>query len=178
MNGLDLAIIAIFLLSVLFAFVRGFTRQIIALFSWVLGFLAAVTLSPSLGNLFPDFGSHPTLRYLIAFGIIMIAALILGGLIAWPLRDLLRRSGMGFLDRFLGGLFGVVRGVVLMLVLTLVSGLTTLPQQDWWQNSYLAPILVGSAVQLEPWLPQEWSERLDFSRDGRNLPVSPAERKV
>jgi membrane protein required for colicin V production len=85
---------------------------------------------------------------------------------------------MGFLDRFLGGLFGIVRGVVVVLALMLVAGLTTLPRHDWWQNSLLVPELVGLALSLKPWLPPEWSERLDFSRDGRNLPVSPADRKV
>ena len=178
MNGFDWAIVALFGLSVVFAYFRGFTRQVIALFSWVLGFVAAMTLSPRLGNLLPDFAGNPTLRYLIAFGAILIAALLAGALIAWPLRDLLHKSGMGFLDRFLGGLFGIVRGVVVVLALMLVAGLTTLPRHDWWQNSSLAPELVGLALSLRPWLPPEWSERLDFSRDGRNLPVVPADRKV
>jgi len=178
MTAFDWAIVALFFLSVVLAYLRGFTRQVIALFSWVLGFVAALTLAPPLGNLLPDFAGNPTLRYLIAFGAIMIAALLLGALIAWPLRDLLHMSGMGFLDRFLGGLFGIVRGVVVVLALMLVAGLTTLPRHDWWQNSLLAPVLVGLAVSLKPWLPPEWSERLDFSRDGRKLPVSPADRKV
>jgi membrane protein required for colicin V production len=178
MNGFDWAIVAILVLSILFAFIRGFTRQVIALFSWVGGFVAAVTLSPSLGAMLPEFAGHPTLRYLIAFGAIIIAALMLGGLIAWPLRDLLHKSGMGFLDRFLGGIFGIVRGVVLVLAVTLVAGVTTLPRQDWWQNSFIAPTLVGLALSLKPWLPSEWSERLDYSRDGRNPSPSPADRKV
>ncbi len=178
MNGFDWVIVATLALSILFAFVRGFTRQVIALFSWVLGFVAAVTLSPSLGGMLPEFAGHPTLRYLIAFGAIIIAALLLGGLIAWPLRDLLHKSGMGFLDRFLGGIFGILRGVVLVLVATLVAGVTTLPRQDWWQNSFIVPTLVGLALSLKPWLPSEWSERLDYSRDGRNPPASPADRKV
>ena len=178
MNAIDWAIVALFLLSVVFAFYRGFTRQLIALFSWVLGFVAALSFSTQLGHLLPDFGSPPTLRYLIAFGIILIGALLVGALIAWPLRDLLHQSGMGFLDRFLGGLFGVVRGVVLVLAMTLVAGLTTLPRHDWWQNSYLAPMLAGVAMDLRPWLPREWSDRLDYSRDGRHLPVPPADRKV
>ena len=178
MNVFDWAIVALFGLSVVFAYFRGFTRQVIALFSWVLGFVAAITLAPRLGNMLPDFSDNPTLRYLIAFGAIIILALLAGALIAWPLRDLLHKSGMGFLDRFLGGLFGIVRGVVVVLALTLVAGLSALPRYDWWQNSLLAPELVGLALSLKPWLPPEWSERLDFSRDGRNLPVVPADRKV
>lgn len=178
MNAFDWAIVGLFGLSIVFAYFRGFTRQVIALFSWVLGFVAAITLSPHLGAMLPDVAGNPTLRYLIAFAVVIIAFLLLGALIAWPLRDLLHKSGMGFLDRFMGALFGIVRGVVVVLALTLVAGLTALPRQDWWQNSFLAPVLVGSALSLKPWLPPEWSERLDYSRDGRNLPVSPADRKV
>ena len=178
MNAFDWAIVVLFVVSVVFAFVRGFTRQVIALFSWVLGFFAALALSPWLGGLLPEFGGHPTLRYVIAFGVIMIAALLAGGLVAWPLRTLLHKTGMGFLDRFLGGLFGIVRGVVLVLVVTLAVGLSTLPREDWWQNSLLAPPLAAAAMALKPWLPGEWAASLDFSREGRPAPVSPADRKV
>ena len=104
--------------------------------------------------------------------------LLLGALIAWPLGGFMRKVGLGFVDRFLGAVFGVVRGAVLVLALVLIAGLTAFPRQDWWQNSLLAPELAGLALSLKPWLPPEWSERLDFSRDGRTLPVSPADRKV
>ena len=98
----------------LLAYVRGVTREVIALMSWVLGFFAAVAFSPLVGAMLPDFGGQPVVRYLVAFALILIAALVLGALVAWPLSSVIRKSGLGFVDRFLGAVFGIARGAVLV----------------------------------------------------------------
>jgi membrane protein required for colicin V production len=169
MTAFDWSVIGVVALSMLLAYVRGFTRELIALLAWVLGFFAAVAFSPIVGAWLPEFGGSPVVRYIVAFAAIMIGAIIVGALVAWPLRSVIRRSGLGFVDRFLGALFGVARGAVLVLAFVLVAGLTTLPRQVWWQNSALAPALVVAAMSLAPWLPQAWVERLDYSREGRKV---------
>ena len=178
MNGFDFTVIGVVGLSMLFAFFRGVTRELIALVSWVAGFLAAVTLSPLLGSLLPEFGDNPVLRYLVAFAVIFIGCLVLGALIAWPLSSVIRKAGLGFVDRFLGAVFGVARGVVVVLAFVLVAGLTDLPRLDWWQNSALAPALAAAALSMKTWLPPEWAGHLDYSREGRRLPHAPAGRKA
>jgi len=65
-----------------------------------------------------------------------------------------------------------------VLVFVLFAGLTSLPRFNWWQNSALAPVLVVGALALAPWLPSEWAQQLDYSREARTLPRVPAERKV
>jgi membrane protein required for colicin V production len=170
MTAFDVTVIAVVVLSMLLAYIRGFTRELIALIAWVLGFFAAVAFSPLVGAWLPDFGASPVVRYLVAFAAIFIAALVLGALVAWPLASVIRKSGLGFVDRFLGALFGAVRGAVVVVAFVLIAGLTSLPRQDWWQNAALAPALVAAALSLAPWLPSAWSERLDYSRQGRTLP--------
>jgi membrane protein required for colicin V production len=178
MTAFDWAVIVVAGASMLFAFVRGVTRELIALLAWVLGFIAAVTLSPAVGAMLPEFGGHAAVRYLVAFVGILLAALLLGALIAWPLATFLRRVGLGFVDRFLGAVFGFARGVVLVLAFVLLAGITSLPRQEWWQSSVLAPPLAVLALSLKPWLPVAWAEQLDYSRGGRTLPRAPAERKA
>lgn len=179
MTALDVAMIGVLALSMLFAYVRGVTRELIALLAWVLGFVAAVAFTPLVGAWLPEFGGSPVVRYLIAFVAILIGSLLVGALIAWPLASVIRKAGLGFVDRFLGALFGVARGVVLVLAFVLIAGLTSLPRYDWWQNSALVPPLVIVAVSLSPWLPRDWAEGLDYSRDGRVPPhAAPADRKV
>lgn len=178
MTVLDWSVIGVVVLSMLLAFMRGITRELIALLAWVLGFFAAVAFSPLVGAWLPEFGGHPVFRYLIAFVAILLVALLVGALIAWPLRNVIRRAGLGFVDRFLGAVFGIARGIVLVLVFVLFAGLTALPRFNWWQNSALAPVLVIGALTLAPWLPSEWAQRLDYSREARTLPRVPAERKV
>ena len=178
MNAFDWSIIFLVILSMLFAFFRGVTRELIALVAWVLGFVAAVALTPLLGGMLPEIGSNPVLRYLLAFIAVFIGCLVLGALIAWPLATVIHKAGLGFVDRFLGAVFGAARGAVLVMSFVLIAGLTTLPRLDWWQNAALAPPLAAAALSLKPWLPPEWGERLDYSREGRAAPVAPAERKA
>ena len=102
---------------------------------------------------------------------------MLGALIAWPLSSVIRKAGLGFVDRFLGAVFGVARGAVLITAFVLVAGLTTLPRLDWWQNAALAPPFAAAALSLKPWLPPEWAQRLDYSREGR-MPAAPIARKA
>ena len=172
MNAFDWTIIGLVGLSMFLAFFRGVTRELIALAAWVLGFVAAVALSPLLGGMLPEIGDNPVIKYLIAFAVIF-----LGALIAWPLATVIHKAGLGFADRFLGAVFGVARGAVLVTAFVLVAGLTTLPRLDWWQNAALAPPFAAAALALKPWLPPEWAQRLDYSREGR-MPAAPVARKA
>ncbi|HET9046051.1 MAG TPA: CvpA family protein [Casimicrobiaceae bacterium] len=166
MTPFDLAILATILLSTLLAFIRGVVRELIALVAWVVGFVGAFAFAPTVGGWIPEIPGYPAVRYLIAFAAILIAALVLGALIAAPLARVIHAAGLGFVDRFLGSIFGVARGLLVILGFVLVAGLTALPRADWWQNSALAPPFVVGALALKPWLPERWAERLDYSRGG------------
>lgn len=178
MTPLDWAVVAIVGLSTLFAFLRGVIREVIALIAWVVGFTAAIALSPILGAALPDVAGHPALRYLIAFALILIGTLIVGALVAWALSKVIRAVGLGFVDRFLGGVFGFARGLVVVLAFAVVAGLTDLPRSAWWQNSVFAPPLVAGVEALKPWLPQLLAERLDYSPNGVRPRPAPGQQKV
>jgi membrane protein required for colicin V production len=165
MTAFDVAVLVVIALSTLFAFVRGVIREVIALIAWVAGFVAAFVFTPLVGGWIPEFGP-PFLRYIIAFVLILFAALLLGALIAWPLASAIRALGLGFVDRFLGSIFGLARGLLLVVAFVLFAGLTNMPRTDWWQNSALATPLVVAALALAPYLPRQWAERLDYSREG------------
>jgi len=170
MTMLDIGVILVVALSTLFAFVRGFTRELIALLTWIFGVVAGIAFSPMVASWFPNFGASEAVRYILAFALILVLALFVGALVAWPLHSVIRKSGLGFVDRFLGAIFGLARGGLLVVGFALVAGLTSLPRQDWWQNAALAPALAAAALAAAPWLPQEWAQRLDFSKQGRTLP--------
>ena len=170
MTALDWCVIAVMALSTLLAFFRGFTREFIALVTWIVGVAAAIVFSPTVASWLPDFGLNDAVRYIVAFASILVAALLAGALVAWPLGSVIRKSGLGFVDRFLGAIFGVARGALLVVGFALVAGLTSLPRLDWWQNAALAPALAAAAFAAASWLPPEWAQRLDYSRQGRTLP--------
>ena len=70
------------------------------------------------------------------------------------------------MDRLLGAIFGVARGLIVVVIFALVAGVTALPKQDWWQNSTLGLPLADAALSLKPYLPKAWADRLDFSPAG------------
>lgn len=167
MTAFDFVVVAIVVLSTLLAFWQGFIRMLASLAAWVVGFLAAIHFSGMVGALLPDFGESPAIRYIVAFAIILIVVLILGALLGALVSHLVQSVGLGFVDRTLGAIAGVARGVVLAVLLVLAAGLTTLPKSDWWQNAFTSPALVAGALSLRPWLPKAWADRLDYGRRER-----------
>ena len=161
------------LLSVLLAWARGIIRSLIGTVAWIVGFVAALGFAPTVGLMLPETPNAPWLRYMIAFVGIFIAAIVVGALIAWPLRAVVRKAGLGFVDATLGATFGLVRGVALLVAFALVAGGTGLAQREWWQNAAIAPTLAAAALSMRPWLPHDWAERLDFSPTGPTSVPSP-----
>jgi membrane protein required for colicin V production len=169
MTGFDIAVIGLVLLSTLLAFWRGLIRVAVSLATWVVALIAAVKLSPQLGPMLP-FVEQPTARYLAAFLLILIGVLIVGALIGLILSRAARAVGLGFLDRLLGAVFGLARGLLMVMLIVLICGVTTLPRNDWWQNAVLAQPLAVAALSLRPWLPKPWADRLDYGRAPRERP--------
>lgn len=170
MTVFDLVVFAVVVLSTLFGFARGFMRVVVSLAAWVFAFLLAIHLSHPLGAMLPDVAGSPSVRYIVAFVLIMLAVLLVGALLGWLLYRLVKAIGLGFLDRLLGAVVGIARGVLIVVIGVLVAGWTSLPQQVWWQNAWLAPPLVVAALSLKPWLPQPWAEQLDYGKAGGPKP--------
>ena len=163
MTAFDLMVIGVVGLSTVLAFVRGFVRVFISLVAWIVAVAGAIHYSEAIGALLPDFGeTQGTTRYVVAFAIILICVLVIGALIGFLLSRLVRSVGLGFLDRALGAIFGLARGLLVAVLFVLLAGLTTLPRTDWWQNSLTSPALTAAALTLGPWLPKVWAERLDY----------------
>ena len=168
MTSLDLIVFAAIALSTLVAYVRGVVREIVALASWIAGFVAAMRYADVVAASLAWLDVAPAARHVIAFLLILLAVLFAGALVAWLARSAVHGVGLGFVDRFLGAVFGVLRGALFALIFALIAGLTGLPRQDWWQNSFLGPALAESALAMRPYLPAEWAARLDFSKAGRS----------
>lgn len=166
MTWLDAGAIAVVGISILFAYARGIIRSLVGTAAWIAGFVSALAFTPALGAVLPAVPDAPFVPYVIAFVAIFVGAVVVGALVAWPLRAVVRKAGMGFLDASLGATFGLLRGIAVMVAFALVAGVSGIAQRDWWQNAFLARSLASGAMALRPWLPQEWAARLDFSPTG------------
>lgn len=153
-NWVDYTVIAVITLSVLVSFARGFVREAISLVVWISAFIISFSLSSTLA-LFFNFIKTPSLRLLCAFAVLFIAVLITGAIITFLLRTFIDQMGLSEVDRFLGGVFGMVRGVLLISLLVLLSTFTIVTHDAWWARSQLLPYFYGSANWLRNFLPDE-----------------------
>jgi membrane protein required for colicin V production len=140
---------------------------VIALVGWVAAVVASVLYGDTLAALMPAAWGGPGVRFLIAVVLIFVLTLLLFGMIAWLLARLMRAVGLGFLDRLLGAVFGFARGMLMVMVLVLCAGLTTLPQQEWWRKAALSQPLETAAMAMRPWLPPDFAKQLHYPGDQR-----------
>lgn len=163
MAWLDIVIIAIVMLSAMISLVRGFVREAFSLAIWVLAFWVSWSFFRDLEVPLREWIGSPTARLGIAFGLLMIATLAVGGLVNYLIVQLVERTGMSGTDRLIGMVFGAARGVLLVAVLVLLAGLTSLPQEGWWMKSELVGYFEELAFWLRELLPPELAERFRYT---------------
>ncbi len=154
MTSLDWIVLAILALSTTLGLMRGLAREVMSLAAWVLAFLGAKMFAPFIAPSLPGLDS-PSLRYAAALLLIFVAILILASFAAAIIGKLINLAGLGFYDRFLGGFFGVLRGTLALLGLTLIAGLTAFPKTQSWQLSQSHAPLERMASKFLPWLPSD-----------------------
>jgi membrane protein required for colicin V production len=163
MSVLDLAAIGVIVGSVAWGIWRGFTREVMSLAGWILAFLAANTVAGPLGDMLPASMANPEVRVLIAFVVVFVLVLIAAAIVGMLVSKFLKATGLSGVDRTLGGIFGLARGVLILLAFAVVAGLTALPRSAWWKEAVSAGMLERTIVQLKPWLPSALAGRLKYN---------------
>lgn len=139
MNLADYLIIGTILLSATVSVLRGFVRETVSLVTWIVAFLLALKFHKDLANwLFLSIKSA-SLRTVLAFVLIFIIVLLCGFLFNLLVRGFIYNTGLDGMDRFLGFVFGSIRGIILVGVFVLLSSTGASVHSDWWRNSYLIP---------------------------------------
>lgn len=140
--------------SLLWGAWRGFLYEVLALGSWVFAFLAARWAAPVVGQWLPMGSSSDEIRYIAGFALVFIGAAFLGGMIAWAVRRGAASLGMRPVDRVLGAVFGLARGLVLLLVAAAVVAMTSAREAPWWLESPSARWLTMALSEIHPLLPE------------------------
>lgn len=161
MNWADLAILVLVLVSALVGFYRGFIRETLSLIAWILAFWAAFSFSQPASAWFVQYIESPQLRMVAAFAAIFVVSLLLLSVISYLLCRLLLVSGIAGTDRLLGGLFGIVRAVVLVSVVLLLARIPGYPQEMWWKQSILIQQLTPVVVFFHDLLPPDIAKHLE-----------------
>lgn len=154
MTPVDIAIVALIALSALLSLMRGAVREVISLAAWVAAFAVALMYADALARHFAGYIHVPWLRYVLSFLLLLIGAVLLASLAGKLLATAVKSSGLGWTDRLLGVVFGVVRGLIVIAVLTVLVGTMPVRQEAWWKQSRLLPYFSGATQKLMAEVPR------------------------
>lgn len=161
MTVFDYLVLLIVATSLLLGMWRGVVGEIIALAAWVLALFAAKWWGTALSQWFVGI-ADPTLRTVVGWTVVFVAVLVAMALLRLALRGLIKALGMSLSDRLLGIIFGVARGLVIVLILVALGGMTALPREKWWSEAYFAAPLETAVLASKPWLPSDVAKRIRF----------------
>lgn len=167
---IDILIAVAIVISVIVGFVRGFIKEAISITALLLAIWAALYFGPAVGKVTASWLDSRELQ--MWFGRILIFAIILsvGGILGWGLSKLVRLSILSGMDRFLGSLFGICRGVLLISVFVILGQFAGFENDGWWENSFLIPHFEVVAEWIKVMAPQGY-EILTPDAPAETLPV-------
>ncbi len=160
MPVLDWFFVAVLVISFVVGAWRGLVYELLSLANWIVAFVLAQWLAPDAAHYLPLANATEVVRYAAGFVVVFVAALFMGGLVAFLVRKLVAAVGLRPVDRVLGAAFGVARGVVVLLALTVVVGMTPLAKSPWWQESDGVGVATVVLKGLKPVLPEEFGKYL------------------
>ena len=136
----DIAIVSAMALSLVFGLFRGLLRELLSLISWITAFWIAYRYSADVAQAIDPVLQNPMLSRVVAVVLVFVGVLVGLLLLASLIANLFKATGLAGMDRLLGGLFGLVRALVILGAVLLLARNTGAPQQDWYNASMIIPI--------------------------------------
>lgn len=176
---LDGILLAFTLVSAMLAMVRGVSRELLSIGSWAIAALAAwvfaPTLLPKLQPYIAPYSDSATVAMIASGLIIFLIALIVATIITMKISDLIIDSRVGALDRTLGFVFGVARGVIVVAVgLLFFTWLAQSNMPGWVANAKSKPLLDSVGLQIKgvgTWIESMLPESLMPNLSGDDAPA-------
>ena len=166
----DFVILGIVGFSGVLGLMRGFIKELISL----VGFVASIWIGYNFSKQISEkwltaFPGGETGQLIIAFILLFISSLIIAKLIANSLVKVLSSAGLSFIDRFLGTLFGLFRGALIVVAMSTLVALTDIPKSNEWKDALTRPLVETTVGFMKNLLPDNWVQKLSDSTDIRQL---------
>lgn len=158
----DYLVLFVLICSIVISTLRGLVKEVLSLLGWVAAFVIANAYSENLAMLLPDVISGNVTRLIVAFVTLFIGVRLLIWLLTMAADEFIKASGLTLADRGLGSLFGLARGMVIVLAVVLLCGMTAIPQQPFWKEALLSPWVESAARTVKPFLPGDFARHVNF----------------
>lgn len=154
LNEIDYGIIGIISVSVLFGLLRGFVREAMSLMTWIVAGILGMLYCDEVGAWFTSI-SVVGVRLLLAFILIVLVTLIVGGIISHLISKLIKSTKFSITDRIIGILFGLARGVAVIALVVLIVQPSIISKKDIWKASVLVPQFEPASLWIKAQLPED-----------------------
>jgi len=161
-TGFDFVVLAILAVSGLLGLLRGLLKEVLSLMAFALAFVAAIWWGPTVYGWLEAYIETAMLRMGVSYAAVFIVVLLAVGLVNMTLAALIRTTGLTPADHGLGAIFGLARGLLIVLVLVALGGYTPLPQEPWWQNAMFSHSATEAVRHIKLWLPPSLATWLPY----------------
>ena len=148
LNFADWFILVVLIASGLISFSRGFTKEFLSLFLWIAAFIAAISLEFLATPKIDEYIGNPEISKILSYIVVFVVFIFVGGMLIKFISKLIKWSGASGFDRFLGVIFGLIRGLVVLFVIFLLLP-SSLKTTDLISNSKITPIIEKYAPEIE-----------------------------
>ena len=151
LNIADWFILIVLTASGLISLARGFTKEFLSLFLWIVAFVAAVSLESLATPSINEYVGNKEISKILSYIVVFMICIILGGMVIKFISKLIKWSGASGFDRFLGVLFGLGRGLIVLFVIFLLLP-SNVKSTDLIDKSKITPLIEKYAPQIEAYL--------------------------
>lgn len=153
MTSFDYIVLAILGVSACLGLLRGLVKELLSLIAYLAAFIAAIWWGPRVSVWLMPYLENDLLRTAVAYAAVFIVVLLLVGLVNITLATFIKKTGLTPADHGLGSLFGLCRGVIIVLVLVALGGYTDLPREPWWRDARFSSLTVQGVQAVKQFLP-------------------------
>ncbi|MDO4998529.1 MAG: CvpA family protein [Neisseria sp.] len=153
-------VVAIVLMSWVISMTRGVIKEVTSLFTWIIAFLAARLFAERVADIAFSSLEPRALAVMLGFVSVYVLCLFAQSLLRSFLTSAVKAMGLGGVNRFLGGVFGVIKALFLITLGVLIASFTDLPNTNTWQESLSIPFFEHLASLAVPYLPDYLANKL------------------
>lgn len=159
-NIIDIAIISIILCSAVISLLRGFVKEVLTVIIWGLALVCGYYFGATAGNAL-GFITIDTIRNIVGGVLVFISIIIVGNIFGFFINKIIKVSGLGIFDRFVGLFFGVARGAVVVGIAAVMIMGSTFKDNEHIEKSSLVPYVVDANEYVSSHVPDSWKEELN-----------------
>ena len=162
MTIFDYVVLVIVGLSIIVSMMRGLLAEVLSIMGWFVAFFVARTYSSQLAPMMPAELPTESLRVLASFVVLFLATFLVTSLLAIALTSIFKKVSLGWLNRLMGGFFGLARGLLIVCIIVFLAGLTNVPKDERWRNAMFSSPIEALVIQLLPLIPEGIAKHIKY----------------